>query len=39
MVQVERGRIYRIFLNDPDRRNPLSPQMVAGLLQALEEAE
>ncbi len=39
MVQVERGRIYRVFLNDPERRNPLSPGMVEGLLQALEEAE
>ncbi|MEZ0322507.1 MAG: enoyl-CoA hydratase/isomerase family protein [Thermus sp.] len=39
MVQVERGRIYRVFLNDPKRRNPLSPEMVEGLLQALEEAE
>ena len=39
MVQVERGRIYRVFLNDPERRNPLSPEMVEGLLQALEEAE
>ncbi|WP_135255627.1 enoyl-CoA hydratase/isomerase family protein [Thermus caldilimi] len=39
MVQLEKGRIYRVFLNDPERRNPLSPEMVEGLLQALEEAE
>lgn len=39
MVQVERGPIYRVFLNDPERRNPLSPGMVEGLMAALEEAE
>lgn len=39
MVRKEPGRIYRIFLADPDRRNPLSPKMVEGLLEALEEAE
>ncbi|MDM7325358.1 MAG: enoyl-CoA hydratase/isomerase family protein [Thermus sp.] len=39
MVQVERGPIYRVFLNDPERRNPLSPGMVEGLLSALQEAE
>ncbi|BDG16628.1 enoyl-CoA hydratase [Thermus brockianus] len=39
MVQVERGRVYRLYLNDPERRNPLSPAMVEGLLKALDEAE
>lgn len=39
MVQVERGPVYRIFLNDPERRNPLSPEMVEGLLAALDGAE
>ncbi|WP_234553317.1 enoyl-CoA hydratase/isomerase family protein [Thermus caliditerrae] len=39
MVQVERGRVYQVFLNDPERRNPLSPEMVEGLMAALEEAE
>ncbi len=28
-----------LFLNDPERRNPLSPGMVEGLLQALEALE
>ncbi len=39
MVQEERGRLYRIFLNDPKRRNPLSPEMVQALLEALNRAE
>ncbi|GAB5602112.1 enoyl-CoA hydratase/isomerase family protein [Thermus sp. FJN-A] len=39
MVQVERGRVYKVFLNDPERRNPLSPGMVEGLVAALVEAE
>jgi methylglutaconyl-CoA hydratase len=39
MVQVEKGRVATLFLNDPDRRNPLSPKMVEGLLAALEELE
>ncbi|TBH21702.1 enoyl-CoA hydratase/isomerase family protein [Thermus thermamylovorans] len=39
MVLVEKGSIYQVFLNDPERRNPLSPAMVEGLLAALEEAE
>jgi methylglutaconyl-CoA hydratase len=39
MVRKEAGRIYRITLADPDRRNPLSPPMVEGLLEALDEAE
>ena len=39
MIQVERGRVYQVFLNDPERRNPLSPAMVEGLMAALEEAE
>ncbi|WP_243027234.1 enoyl-CoA hydratase/isomerase family protein [Thermus albus] len=39
MVQVERGPIFQVFLNDPERRNPLSPGMVEGLLSALQEAE
>ncbi len=28
-----------VFLNDPERRNPLSPEMVAGLLEALDRLE
>jgi len=39
MVQVEKGRVATLFLNDPERRNPLSPQMVEGLLAALAELE
>ncbi|MGC8966813.1 MAG: enoyl-CoA hydratase/isomerase family protein [Thermus sp.] len=39
MVQVERGRVATIFLNDPERRNPLSPGMVEGLLKALDALE
>ena len=39
MVQVEKGRVATLFLNDPERRNPLSPKMVEGLLAALEELE
>ncbi|MER3451829.1 MAG: enoyl-CoA hydratase [Thermus sp.] len=39
MVRKEAGRIYRIILADPARRNPLSPAMVEGILEALEEAE
>ncbi|GGM95357.1 enoyl-CoA hydratase [Thermus composti] len=39
MVQVEKGRIYRVFLNDPERRNPLSLALVEGLLKALDQAE
>ncbi|MFD3004967.1 enoyl-CoA hydratase/isomerase family protein [Thermus tengchongensis] len=39
MVQVEGGSILKVFLNDPERRNPLSPGMVEGLMAALEEAE
>ncbi len=39
MVQVERGRVATLFLNDPERRNPLSPGMVEGLLRALEALE
>lgn len=39
MVQTERGRVATVFLNDPERRNPLSPEMVGGLLEALEALE
>ncbi|WP_018461775.1 enoyl-CoA hydratase/isomerase family protein [Thermus oshimai] len=39
MVQVEEGRVAKVFLNDPDRRNPLSPPLVEGLLEALEALE
>jgi methylglutaconyl-CoA hydratase len=39
MVHVEKGRVATLFLNDPERRNPLSPKMVEGLLAALEELE
>ncbi len=36
---MEKGRVATLFLNDPERRNPLSPKMVEGLLAALEELE
>jgi len=39
MVQMERGRVATVFLSDPERRNPLSPEMVEGLLQALDAIE
>uniref|UniRef100_A0A831U5Q8 Enoyl-CoA hydratase/isomerase family protein n=2 Tax=Thermus islandicus TaxID=540988 RepID=A0A831U5Q8_9DEIN len=39
MVQMERGRVATVFLSDPERRNPLSPEMVEGLLQALDALE
>jgi len=39
MVQVEKGRVATLFLNDPERRNPLSPGMVGGLLAALDALE
>ncbi|SDE57068.1 short chain enoyl-CoA hydratase /Enoyl-CoA hydratase [Thermus arciformis] len=39
MVQVEEGLVATVFLNDPERRNPLSPEMVAGLLEALDRLE
>jgi methylglutaconyl-CoA hydratase len=39
MVQVEKGCVATLFLNDPERRNPLSPKMVEGLLASLEELE
>jgi len=36
---MERGRVATVFLSDPERRNPLSPEMVEGLLQALDALE
>lgn len=39
MVQVEKGRVAVVFLNDPERRNPLSPEMASSLLQALDDLE
>jgi len=36
---MERGRVATVFLSDPERRNPLSPGMVEGLLQALDALE
>jgi len=36
---MERGRVATVFLSDPERRNPLSPEMVEGLLQALDAIE
>lgn len=39
MVQVEKGRVAVVFLNDPERRNPLSPEMTLSLLQALDDLE
>lgn len=39
MVQVEKGRVAVVFLNDPERRNPLSPEMTSNLLQALDDLE
>lgn len=39
MVQVEEGLVATVFLNDPERRNPLSPEMVARLLEALDRLE
>ena len=32
MVQVEKGHVAVVFLNDPERRNPLSPEMALSLL-------
>ena len=39
MVQVEKGHVAVVFLNDPERRNPLSPEMALSLLQALDDLE
>ena len=39
MVQVEKGHVAVVFLNDPERRNPLSPEMDLSLLQALDDLE
>ena len=39
MVQVEKGHVAVVFLNDPERRNPLSPEMASSLLQALDDLE
>ncbi|BDG29256.1 enoyl-CoA hydratase/isomerase family protein [Thermus thermophilus] len=39
MVQVEKGRVAVVFLSDPERRNPLSPEMALSLLQALDDLE
>lgn len=39
-VQIhDRDGIRALTLNDPERRNPLSPEMVSGLLQAFDAAE
>ncbi|ADH63144.1 Enoyl-CoA hydratase/isomerase [Allomeiothermus silvanus DSM 9946] len=35
----DHGSLRILTLNDPQRRNPLSPEMVSGLLKALEAAE
>ena len=39
MVQVEKGHVAVVFLNDLERRNPLSPEMALSLLQALDDLE
>ncbi|WP_276959451.1 enoyl-CoA hydratase/isomerase family protein [Allomeiothermus silvanus] len=39
VLSHDRGSIRILTLNDPQRRNPLSPEMVRGLLEALEAAE
>ncbi len=36
---MDKGRVALLYLNDPERRNPLSPPLVQGLLQALEDLE
>lgn len=39
VLSDDRGGIRVLTMNDPTRRNPLSPEMVSGLLEALEAAE
>lgn len=39
VLSSDQGGIRILTLNDPERRNPLSPEMVWGLLEALEAAE
>ncbi|RIH84316.1 2,3-dehydroadipyl-CoA hydratase [Meiothermus luteus] len=39
VLSSDQDGLRLLTLNDPDRRNPLSPELVRGLLEALEAAE
>ncbi|MER3462698.1 MAG: enoyl-CoA hydratase, partial [Armatimonadota bacterium] len=39
VTSSDQGSIRVLTLSDPERRNPLSPAMVSGLLEALDQAE